>query len=173
MSARIVVTIRQCYSEFRLSRYPSATPIINDYAQGSDPTNSLGPYWERPGRTILDNHLVDVPDPVQALPSAFSAFERVFFTGTHYPDLPGPRPVILRRTVTWAELMGYFRTWSPLHTFHELHPEDLQRAEGDIAARFWRRLKEEVGRVEKTEAPKDEDTVDIEWPLALILARRA
>ena len=69
--------------------------------------------------------------------------------------------------------MGYFRTWSPLHTFHELHPEDLQRAEGDIAVRFWRRLKEEVGRVEKTEVPKDEDTVDIEWPLALILARRA
>ncbi|TFK93422.1 S-adenosyl-L-methionine-dependent methyltransferase [Polyporus arcularius HHB13444] len=162
------------YSEFRLSRYPSATPLINAYAQGSDPKDSLGPYWERPGRTILDNHLLDVPDPTQALPGQFSSFERVFFTGAHYPALPNPRPVILRKSLTWAELMGYFRTWSPLHTYHEKYPEDLERPDGDIATRFWRTLKEEVARVEKkTEIPKDEDIVEIEWPLALILARKA
>ena len=70
--------------------------------------------------------------------------------------------------------MGYFRTWSPLHTFHEKYPEDLGRPEGDIATRFWRRLKEEVARVEgREEAPRDEDVVDIEWPLALMLARKA
>ncbi len=69
--------------------------------------------------------------------------------------------------------MGYFRTWSPLHTYHEKHPEDLGRADGDIATRFWRRLKEEVARVEGREIPRDEERVDIEWPLALILARRA
>lgn len=69
--------------------------------------------------------------------------------------------------------MGYFRTWSPLHTYHEKHPEDLERADGDIATRFWRRLKEEVARVEGREIPRDEERVDIEWPLALILARRA
>ena len=47
--------VPQGYSEFRLSRYPTATKLINQYMQGSDPKNSLGPYWERPGRTILDN----------------------------------------------------------------------------------------------------------------------
>ncbi|KAI0330664.1 S-adenosyl-L-methionine-dependent methyltransferase [Cubamyces sp. BRFM 1775] len=162
-----------CYSEFRLSRFPSATAIINDYAQGSDPANSLGTYWERPGRTILDEHLVAVPDPREVLPDKFSEFERVFFTGSHYPDLPNARPVILRKRMSWEELLGYFRTWSPLHTFHEKHPEDLQREDGDIAVRFWRKLKEEVARAEGKEVPKDEDPVDIEWPLALILARRA
>ena len=77
----IVTFPQQGYSEFRLSRFPSATAIINDYAQGSDPANSLGTYWERPGRTILDEHLVAVPDPREVLPDKFSEFERVFFTG--------------------------------------------------------------------------------------------
>lgn len=166
--------LSQGYSEFRLSRYPSATPLINAYAQGTDPHDSLGPYWERPGRTILDNHFLAVPDPTNTHPGQFSAFERVFFTGAHYPELPGARPVILRKSVTWAELMGYFRTWSPLHTFHEKYPGDMERPEGDIATRFWRKLKEEVARVEGTEeVPRDEDVVDIEWPLALMLARKA
>ena len=75
--------------------------------------------------------------------------------------------------MSWEELLGYFRTWSPLHTFHEKHPEDLKREDGDIAVRFWRKLKEEVARAEGKEVPKDEDPIDIEWPLALILARRA
>ena len=163
----------QGYSEFRLTRYPSATPLINAYAQGSDPERSLGPHWERPGRTILDNHLLAVPDPTSGLPGQFSAFERVFFTGDHHPSLPSPRPVILRKEMTWAELMGYFRTFSALHNFHEKYPGDLEREDGDIATRFWRRLKQEVASVDGKDVPKDEDMITIEWPLALILARRA
>ncbi|EIW55807.1 S-adenosyl-L-methionine-dependent methyltransferase [Trametes versicolor FP-101664 SS1] len=162
------------YSGFRLSGFPSATPLINDYRQGSDPVNSLGPYWERPGSTILDGHLVAVPDPREALPSQFnSEFERIYFTAPHYPDLAGARPVVLRKALTWTELLGFLRTWSPLHTFHEAHPADLERADGDIAVRFWRRLKEEVGRAEGKEVPKDEDVVNIKWPMALLLARKA
>ncbi|KAI0826705.1 S-adenosyl-L-methionine-dependent methyltransferase [Trametes gibbosa] len=161
------------YSEFRLSRFPSATPIINNYAQGSDPANSLGTYWERPGRTILDGHLVAVPDPREVVPDTFSEFERVYFTAPHYPDLPNPRPVILRKRMTWEELLGYFRTWSPLHTFHEKFPEDLQRPDGDIAVRFWQDLKAEVARAEGKEVPQDADPIDIEWPLAMILAKKA
>ena len=80
--------VSQGYSEFRLSRYPTATKLINQYMQGSDPKNSLGPYWERPGRTILDNHLLDVPPPDAAAPGKFSAFERVFFAGDRWR--PGP-----------------------------------------------------------------------------------
>ncbi|TBU31471.1 S-adenosyl-L-methionine-dependent methyltransferase [Dichomitus squalens] len=161
------------YSEFRLSRYPTATKLINQYMQGSDPKNSLGPFWERPGRTILDNHLLDVPAPEAVAPGQFSAFERVFFAGAHEPALPDPRPVILRKTLTWDELRGYFYTASALHTFAEQNPEDAQRADGDLATRFQRSLKEEVARVDGKGLPKDEDTVDIEWPLTLILARRA
>ncbi|PIL27458.1 hypothetical protein GSI_10607 [Ganoderma sinense ZZ0214-1] len=161
------------YSEFRLSGRPTTTKLINDFMQGSDPKNSIGPYWERPGRTILDNHLLDVPDPAQVVPDKFSAFERVFFSGSHNLALPNPRPVILRKTLTWEELKGYLCSASALHTFNEKNPEDVRRPDGDLATRFCLALKEEVARVDGKELPKDEDTVDIEWPLTLILARKA
>jgi hypothetical protein len=67
--------------------------------------------------------------------------------------------------MTWIDLQQYLHTWSSLHTYHERYPEDLERPEGDIAARFWKSLKNGVGA-------KDQDTVEIEWPLALILVRR-
>ena len=71
------------YSEFRLSNYPSATALINDYAQGKDPTNSIGPYWEQPGRSIVDNHLLDIPHPQEVAPGQFYDFTRIFFRGPY------------------------------------------------------------------------------------------
>ncbi|KAG2131462.1 hypothetical protein BD769DRAFT_1386682 [Suillus cothurnatus] len=50
------------YSEFRFTRYPSLTQKIKTYSQGVDPLHSVGPYWQQPGRSILENHLVKVPD---------------------------------------------------------------------------------------------------------------
>jgi len=157
------------YSEFRLSSYADATPLIRQYSQGADPANSLGPYWEQPGRKIVDNHLQDIPDPSSVVSGAFQDFERVYYTGGHYPSLPSPRPVILRKTMSWEDLLAYFRTFSSLHTFHEQHPEDLKREDGDVATRFLNRLKTLV----ESKEGKSTDTVDVEWPLALVLARRA
>ncbi|KIM80188.1 hypothetical protein PILCRDRAFT_73389 [Piloderma croceum F 1598] len=156
------------YSEFRVANHPSLTPLITEYAQGSDPESSLGPHWQQPGRSILENHLVQVPSATEVLPNKFTDFERVFFTGTrdYYPSLPSTRPVILRKKMTWTDLQQYLRTWSSLHTYHERYPDDLKRPDGDIAVRLWESLKNEAGA-------KDQDTVDIEWPVALILVRRA
>lgn len=91
--------------------------------------------------------------------------------GSHYPGLLGARPVILRAPgdpAQGADMDG--AAGVPPHVEPAAHvprgaPGDLERADGDIAVRFWRRLKEEVGRVEgKPEVPKDQDVVDIEWP---------
>jgi len=163
------------YSEFRVTGCSDATPIIHQYSQGSDPATSLGPHWERPGRTIVDNHLLDIPEPSQLVPDKFRDFERVFFSAPHHPNLPSPRPVILRKQTTWAGLMDYLRSFSALHTFHERYPADLRDPEGDIAVRFLRRLKDVVAKQHgKTGTDlREEDEVTIEWPLALILAKRA
>jgi hypothetical protein len=94
-------------------------------------------------------------------------------TGTHYPSLPSPLPVILRKTLTWTDLLAYFSTQSSLYAYHERFPEDkaLGGAEGDqgnIAVRFWRSLKEAV----RKGGGNCDDNVELEWPLALILVRR-
>ncbi|KAF7984927.1 hypothetical protein HWV62_9835 [Athelia sp. TMB] len=170
----------QNYSEFRLARHPGLTPLITAYAQGADPARALGAHWQQPGRAILDAHLVAVPAPTDA----FSAFERVYFTvrlidiartaGAHYPALPAARPVIMRKSVSWADLQAYLRTWSALHTYHERFPADLQRADGDIAARLVRALQRGVaGEGEGGVGEGDADEVELEFPLALLLATKA
>jgi len=72
--------------------------------------------------------------------------------------------------MSWTDLLAYFRTWSSLHTYHEQFPEDRELAGGDIAVRFCRSLKEGV----ENEGGEigDEDEVEVEWPMAVMLARR-
>ncbi|KAG2082355.1 hypothetical protein BD769DRAFT_1633417 [Suillus cothurnatus] len=81
-----------------------------------------------------------VPDGNEVVSSAFSDFESVFFTGDHYPSLPSPRSVIMRK-VTWDDLLSYLNTWSPLHTFRQHNPTDAEIPRGDIAVGFWKDLK--------------------------------
>jgi len=75
------------YSEFRIAGYPHLVPLIIEYSQGSDPKNSLGPHWQQPGRSILENHLVQVPSATDVLPDHFTDFKRVFFTGAISHDI--------------------------------------------------------------------------------------
>ena len=94
----------------------------------------------------------------------------ISLSGDHHAHVPSPRPVILRKTMAWSDLLAYFRTFSSLHTFHEKHPEDLEDPNGDIAMRFLKSLKELVSR--QGGAVEDSDKIDVEWPLALILAKK-
>lgn len=72
----------QVYTEFRLSQFPSLTPLITEYAQGTNKLTSLGPYFQRPGRTILERYLVDVPEPSDVLgDDALLELKRVYFCG--------------------------------------------------------------------------------------------
>lgn len=66
--------------------------------------------------------------------------------------------------MTWDDLLSYFQTWSSLHTYRERYPEDRQNPEGDISVRFWNQL--------KGDAKKDDEIV-VEWPVAMILAKKA
>ena len=71
----------QNYSEFRLPAYPHLTAAIDHYSTSKqDPTTSVGAYWQQPGRSILRNHLVEVPEPKREM---FEPLERVYFTGEH------------------------------------------------------------------------------------------
>ncbi|KIJ60857.1 hypothetical protein HYDPIDRAFT_116722 [Hydnomerulius pinastri MD-312] len=156
------------YSEFRLPQYPSLTPLIVDYDKGTDPANSIGPYWQQPGRSVLINHLVAIPEGNDIVPGAFEILDREYFTGPYYPDLPSPRPVTLRKVMSWDDLLGYFRTWSGLHTFKERNPSDAENPNGPLEVRFWNSLREGVA---KSGGLRDE--VEVEWPVAMILARKA
>lgn len=74
---------------------------------------------------------------------------------------------ILGKRMTWADMEGYLRTWSSLHSYHQSHPEDKAKAgkgkDGDVVDRFVEKLKEEVGG----------DSFEIVEPLSLMMIKRA
>lgn len=172
------------YAEFRVAGHPELTPLINAYSQGDD---SLGPYWQQPGRRILDNHLQEVAFPTSKAGWDLASSRRIYFAGNHVPELELPfhhipeegggsrnialpsdpdfkTDVILKKTWTWDGLQSYLRTYSSLHTYHEAHPEDRTRQGGDIVERMIQSMKEKVPDAEK---------LDVEWPLALLLIKKA
>jgi len=60
---------------------------------------------------------------------------------------------------------GYFRTWSSVHAYTSEHPEDMKSEDGDLVKRFLNVLKEGAG--------EGVQELDVEWPLTLILAKKA
>lgn len=84
--------------------------------------------------------------------------------GDHYPNLPSPLPVIMRKKLSWDDLYQYLQTWSSLHTYREKYPEG-----GDISRRLWEDLRNGMERV--GEGGKHD--VQIEFPLAILLVRKA
>lgn len=95
-----------------------------------------------------------------------------WFPGAYHPHLPSPQPILMRKWMTWNDLYEYFRTASAFHTFLERNPEDRERPEGDIAMRFWKDLMNGVAAQEGV-AVQPEEEVEVEWPLALIMVKRA
>jgi trans-aconitate 3-methyltransferase len=65
--------------------------------------------------------------------------------------------------MTWGNLLGYLNTTSAYHAYCKAFPEDLQNPEGDMNIRFWNKLKGDA---------TGEDEVTVDWPLAMILAKR-
>ncbi|KAG8957233.1 hypothetical protein FRC03_010354 [Tulasnella sp. 419] len=179
------------YAEFRLPGRPDLTPAIKDFSNGSD---KLGPFWEQPGRNILDDHFRAIPFPTSPEWDQASA-RRVYFGGEHLPELDVPffempedevnKPgeeelelieipdaneyktnVILRKKLTWEGLQAYFRTWSSLHSYHEKNPDDKARKGRGKDGDIVERFVESL---------KDEiggNEVTIEWPLTLIMIKK-
>jgi trans-aconitate 3-methyltransferase len=167
------------YSEFRFTHWQQLTKMIREYSQGSDPETSLGPHWERPGRTIVDSHFDTIPMPTKE--DGFRDVRKVWFTLPHYTSGEDveTHPTILKKKTNWEGLEQYLRTFSSLHTFHECYPEDKRLRvrdlegvyrpnEGDIAQRFLGRCQD----VLRNDGVLMEDEVEIEWPLSIFMAIR-
>ena len=132
----------------------------------------------------------DVPAATEVCPGVFSEFHRTFFSCrlfqrpvttklTYYFKAPGvtdvpsssPFPAILKKTMTWSDLLQYFKTSSALRNFHDKHPEDLTRSDGDVSERLLVQLVRSVEEREGCQVKLEEDQIQVEWPLGLLQAR--
>ena len=161
-----------------MTSHPSLNPFITVYGQGKDPASSLGPHWQQPGRSILDNHLLDVPDAREVRPEKFRGrsllvgiFSKYKFLcantdirGVERRPLRQPSPTSPGNYAQKSLPGQYLQTWSSLHTFRERYP-----GTEDISRMLWDDLRK--GMEEEWENGKEE--VQIEFPLAILLAKRA
>ena len=75
--------------------------------------------------------------------------------------------------MSWQALLGYFRTWSALHTFKERNPGDAAHPDGPLEVRFWKALREGAGLGDGDVTSMVSEDVEVEWPVAMVVARRA
>jgi len=87
----------------------------------------------------------------------------------------------MRKKTTWDDLQAYLRTFSSWYTYCEQNPTDsgkftgLSRRPpsgegGDVVERFWWKLKE---RVAEENGGHEGEEIEVEWPLAMLLFKRA
>ena len=108
----------------------------------------VGPYWQQPGRSILQNHLRDIvhPDPSLLTDRKYLVFSDDWYSESKHPGAE-VREVIMSQPMTFEGLEAYMRTWSSVHTFLEKFSDVAavrgKAAEGDVVDRIITKLKEE------------------------------
>ncbi|KAI6018030.1 hypothetical protein BKA83DRAFT_4020408, partial [Pisolithus microcarpus] len=180
--------------------HPHLAPLILHYSESHNTTSSIGRYWQQPGRNILSRHFLGVPEPSPIVATTigareiFEPLERIYFTGSYFPELPRSQtlPILMRKTTTWSDILAYLRTWSALHAFREMHPEDAKNPEGPVEVRFWNGLRRGaamgasgsthtgVGDAcvqsgfgnKECEMINPDTEVEVEWGVAMILSRK-
>jgi SAM-dependent methyltransferase len=148
--------------------YPAATKILDHYCYGPD---TMGPFWEQPGRNILRDRLHAVVPP----PEEWEDIERIEYE----PRTNGPRSgegtVLMHKRTKLGEMEGYLRTFSSYHNWMAEHTEEKARkdgGEGDIVdVIFDKMLEAEPEWKAQGEQWRDFE-VENEWGSVILLAKK-
>jgi len=148
--------------------YPKATEILDHYCYGP---NTMGPYWEQPGREILRKLYKDINPPEEE----FEDVKRIEYQPkTHGPN-SGDGERLMYKRLKLGEMEGYARTFSSFHNWQAANPERKSKAdggEGDIIDEmFGKMLDAEPDWKAKGENWKDFE-VENEWGSVILLARK-
>lgn len=200
------------YPDFFLPDFPSTRRLLNRFAlkdghgPGSpklgpvdkeDRIDSIGEYWEQPGRSIVNQGLNPVPFPTGPQWDAETAFKRTFSTQgltkeqvwSSWPalttsplDAPGltnevrsefegeQEAATMDKHLSWDQLKSYLRTWSATHTYLTEHPGDKEKNGGkDVVDRFVERLRQEVT---KENGGKEVEELHLRWPLCFVMIKK-
>jgi hypothetical protein len=173
-------------SEMTLPKYPSLQHLIASYSNG--PSN-LGPYWQQPGRKIVEDCLDALPFPSPPQPAVLPSLTPPSFPPSSpvspeptlaSPLSPAPTPwdastflrlqtdssgerLGIRKTMSWDQLKGYWQTWSSWHKYGEEHGKE---AADELLETNLERLREAVEK----EGGGERGEVEIFWPSVIMLA---
>lgn len=144
------------YGDFFFPDYPKLDAELKQLISGPD---TLGPYWQQPGRNLATELLKDFHYDDRW----FTATEEVYFqkailTSTNADTLP----LYLSQRVSLAGLKDYFKTWSGFQSWKEANPglnDDIREAFVQKAKKLYPEL-------------KDDSELQITWETFWKFARR-
>ena len=155
----------------------------------------LGPYWQQPGRSIVEKLLDPIAFPSNrpskfesaeyiAQHGKFGSFERLKFVRFGEPqpakskDIPPlvrtaerdiiterEFPILLKVKWSFAELEAYLRTWSAAHTYDEKHFPEGGESVVD-------KFKESIWAGFNKAFIKRRKPIPISWKMGMILGRK-
>ncbi|KAI8179226.1 hypothetical protein K4K51_003805 [Colletotrichum sp. SAR 10_75] len=169
------------YKDNILIGYPEANAIFDHFCYGEGqaspafPLETMGEYWEKPGRQILRDNLSVVDPPA----SEWEKVKRIIYDPDRTTSQIGadvaPEAAWQRKTLKLGEFEGYVRTFSSYRGWRDAHPEIKSRAEGgtgDIADALFDRLLEAVPEWKAKGDRWREVEVEAVWGTTIILAKR-
>jgi len=156
------------YKDNYLVNYPKATTILDHYCYDSD---TMGPFWEQPGRNILRDLYRDITPP----PSDWESVKRI----EYQPSTSGPRSgtgeCLMHSTMKLGEMEGYVRTFSSYHNWMAEHPQQKAQkdgGEGDIIDEMFEKMLQVEPEWKKQGENWRDFPVENEWGSVILLARK-
>lgn len=149
------------YKDHTFVDYPSATKLTDHYAYDLSP-ELMGPYWQQPGRSILQNKLRAIkPDEY-----GWKDVQRIEYEPGTNGKGSGEGTLLMSKRLTVSQAKGYVKTWSSYHAWLEKFGKKLGD-KGDIIEELFAKI------AEKDPEFKNEDfEVDVEWGSAILMARK-
>ncbi|KAK2024485.1 methyltransferase domain-containing protein [Colletotrichum zoysiae] len=169
------------YKDNILVGFPAVNEILEHFCYGEGEAapgsgwETMGRYWERPGRQILRDNLEAVVPPE----SDWTAVRRIVYDPDRRTAQVGTgreaEAAWQRKRLKLGEFEGYVRTFSAYVGWRDAHPEVKSRAEGgegDLADLLFDRLLEAVPEWKAKGDKWREVEVEGVWGTVVILAKR-
>jgi hypothetical protein len=148
--------------------YPNASKILDEYCYSPD---TMGPFWEQPGRNILRDKYHAIVPPAED----WEDVERIEYEPGLKGKGSGEGELLMEKRLKLGEMEGYMRTFSCYHNWMNAHEDVRSRKDGGtgdiVDEMFDRMLEAEPEWKARGENWRDFE-VECEWGSVILLARR-
>ncbi|TAQ86412.1 hypothetical protein B7494_g5257 [Chlorociboria aeruginascens] len=149
--------------------YPAATKVFDHFCYGPG-KDTMGPYWEQPGRSILRDLYKDIVPPEED----WEDVHRFEYEPDTLGKESGRGEVLMYKTLKLGEMSEYVRTFSSYHSWQADHPKETSRASGgtgDVVDVIFDEMLEVEPDWKTTGENWRDFEVATEWGSVILLAR--
>lgn len=148
--------------------YPAASKILDYYCYGSE---TMGPFWEQPGRSILRDLYRDIIPPE----GEWEDVQRIEYEPGLNGKGSGEGELLIQKRLKLGEIGEYIRTFSSFHNWATENADKKSRkdgGEGDIVDEMFDKMIEAEPEWKRQGEGWRDFEVENEWGSVILLARK-